>query len=163
TAGGEVRLHPFENRALDRMRETHPDIAEEFEAEYLDSRRRVAERVFDTRGNLESTVPTLESADAGQPPPSRRPRRRRLCPRASRFPNDARVTGDSATEVAGEDHRSRNSPIPAPRLRCRAPATSVLPCQSPRHLHNPAPVPSGMRSIALAAILASLIALAGCG
>lgn len=65
TAGGEVKLHPFENRALDRLRETDPDIADEFEAEYLEGRRRIAERVFDTRGNLEKIVPMLEAAEKG--------------------------------------------------------------------------------------------------
>lgn len=69
TPGGEVRLHPFENRMLDRLRETHPDMAEEFEADYLEGRRRVAERVFDTRGNLEKIVPMLEAAEAGKPLP----------------------------------------------------------------------------------------------
>ena len=64
TAGGEVRLHAFENRALDRMRETDPEIAEEFEAEYLEGRRRVAERVFDTRGELEKIVQLLEGRGA---------------------------------------------------------------------------------------------------
>jgi hypothetical protein len=66
TPGGEVRLHRFENRALDRIRETHPDIAEGFEADYLEARRKVAERVFDTRGNLEQIVPLLEAAEAGE-------------------------------------------------------------------------------------------------
>ncbi len=35
----------------------------EFEMEYLEGRRKVAERVFDTRGNLERIVETLQRID----------------------------------------------------------------------------------------------------
>lgn len=61
TPHGDIKLRPFEHRALDRMHETHPAIAEEFEAGYLLARREAAERVFDTRGNLEQIVRHLEA------------------------------------------------------------------------------------------------------
>jgi hypothetical protein len=61
TAGGEVILHDFEIEALEEMYHTHPDLAEEFEQDYLEERRRVAERVYDTRGNLERIVEMLET------------------------------------------------------------------------------------------------------
>src|SRR5690606_38537418 len=69
TPGGDVRLHAFENRALDRLREKRPDMADEFEAEYLNARRKAAERVFDIPGNLEKIIPMLEAAEAGKPLP----------------------------------------------------------------------------------------------
>jgi hypothetical protein len=50
---GDVKLHRFESRWLDKLHEEHPDSADEMELLYLEERRRVAERVYDTRGNLE--------------------------------------------------------------------------------------------------------------
>jgi len=61
TPHGDIKLRPLEHKALDRMHETNPDIAEEFEADYLQARREAAERVFDTRGNLEKIVSLLEA------------------------------------------------------------------------------------------------------
>jgi hypothetical protein len=62
-----VRLHWFENEHLDRMREEDPENAEEFEMLYLEERRKVAERVFDTRGNLEKILEILEGRRPARP------------------------------------------------------------------------------------------------
>lgn len=56
---GDVKISPAEGRWLDRMRERHPDSADEFELAYLEQRRKAAERVYDTRGNLEKIVEML--------------------------------------------------------------------------------------------------------
>ena len=61
TEHGDIILRPSENKFLDRIREEHPENADRYEAEYLDVRRKVAERVFDTRGNLEQIVEMLDS------------------------------------------------------------------------------------------------------
>jgi hypothetical protein len=55
TAGGELNLPDWEWAAIERMREKHPDFVED----YIEGRRIVAERVFDTRGNLEKIVDIL--------------------------------------------------------------------------------------------------------
>jgi hypothetical protein len=56
TPGGELRLRPLEWRAIERMEKKNPEFAEM----YLRERRKVAERVFDDRGNLETIVEILE-------------------------------------------------------------------------------------------------------
>src|SRR5258708_2710339 len=56
TPGGELRLQPYEWRAIEQMGEKNPRFAEL----YLRERRKVAERVFDDRGNLEKIVEILE-------------------------------------------------------------------------------------------------------
>lgn len=61
TDQGDVRLAPFENKMLDSLHRDHPDIADDYEAMYLEQRRKAAERVFDTRGNLERIVGLLEA------------------------------------------------------------------------------------------------------
>ncbi len=58
TPHGDVRLHPEEHKFIEEMTAKYP----EFEMDYLASRRKAAERVFDTRGNLERIVETLERA-----------------------------------------------------------------------------------------------------
>lgn len=60
TEHGDVRLQPHENEFLDDVRREYPDSADEFEEIYLQERRKAAERVFDTRGNLERIVGLLE-------------------------------------------------------------------------------------------------------
>lgn len=60
-SSGDVKLHPEEHEMLDELKMTAPDIADEFELEYLKGRRKAAERVFDTRGELEKILPILES------------------------------------------------------------------------------------------------------
>lgn len=50
TPGGELRLHQREWKFIEEMEAEHPG----FEDEYLASRRKVAEKVFDPRGNLEA-------------------------------------------------------------------------------------------------------------
>ncbi len=62
TAGGEIRLHWFENRWLDKVHVKHPEFADDFEQHYLEARRKAAERVWDPRGNLELMLPILEEA-----------------------------------------------------------------------------------------------------
>jgi hypothetical protein len=57
TPGGELRLQPHEWEFIDQMEKDHPGFAED----YLDQRRKAAERQFDTRGNLERIVPMLEA------------------------------------------------------------------------------------------------------
>jgi hypothetical protein len=60
---GDVRLSREEHEELDRMREEHPESADEFEIGYLTERRKAAEKVFDTRGELEKILPILESVE----------------------------------------------------------------------------------------------------
>ncbi len=55
TAGGELNLEPYEWRHIDEMEAKFPGYADD----YLRDRRRVAERVFDTRGNLQKIVDIL--------------------------------------------------------------------------------------------------------
>lgn len=55
TPGGELRLPEWEWKGIEEMREQSPEFAEDYIAE----RRKVAERVFDTRGNLEKIVDIL--------------------------------------------------------------------------------------------------------
>lgn len=66
TPHGDVRLHPEEHKFIEEMTAEYP----EFEMDYLEARRKAAERVFDPRGNLERIVEILERADHGR---SRRP------------------------------------------------------------------------------------------
>lgn len=56
TPGGELRLDPEEWKFVDEIEAEHPGSRDEYIAE----RRRVAERVFDNRGNLEKIVEMLE-------------------------------------------------------------------------------------------------------
>ncbi|HVU64716.1 MAG TPA: hypothetical protein VHC70_12120 [Phycisphaerales bacterium] len=56
TAGGELNLPAWEWREIEKMEARNPEFAED----YLKERRKVAERVFDTRGNLEKIVRILE-------------------------------------------------------------------------------------------------------
>ena len=56
TAGGELNLPNWEWAEIEKMREEHPDFVDF----YIEGRRKVAERVFDTRGNLEGIVDILE-------------------------------------------------------------------------------------------------------
>lgn len=63
TPHGDVKLHDFEHRMLDRFREKHPEHADDYEEIYLHERRKAAERVFDTRGELEKIVVLLEAAE----------------------------------------------------------------------------------------------------
>ena len=56
TPGGELRLQPYEWRAIEQMEKKSPHFAEM----YLRERRKVAERVFDDRGNLERIVEMLK-------------------------------------------------------------------------------------------------------
>ncbi|HMN40211.1 MAG TPA: hypothetical protein PKE29_05150 [Phycisphaerales bacterium] len=56
TPGGELRLSPREWRHIEQMEAEHPG----YEEMYLKERRKVAERVFDNRGNLEKIVEMLE-------------------------------------------------------------------------------------------------------
>jgi hypothetical protein len=56
TPGGELRLSEREWRHIEEMEAAHPG----YEEMYLKERRKVAERVFDNRGNLEKIVEMLE-------------------------------------------------------------------------------------------------------
>jgi hypothetical protein len=56
TAGGELNLSPREWAHIEAMEAKYPGFSET----YLVERRKVAERVFDTRGNLERIVALLE-------------------------------------------------------------------------------------------------------
>ncbi len=58
TAGGELRLPPDEWEHIEEMEAAYPG----FEEEYLEIRRKVAEKVFDPRGNLEKIVEILKQA-----------------------------------------------------------------------------------------------------
>jgi len=59
TPGGEVKIQPEEWAELDRVEREHPEFAEEFIDNYLAARRKAAERVFDTRGELERMLALL--------------------------------------------------------------------------------------------------------
>lgn len=58
TAGGELRLPQFEWDAIEEMEAEHPGAGDD----YLRERRKAAEKVFDTRGELEKILPVLEAA-----------------------------------------------------------------------------------------------------
>ena len=58
TAGGELNLQEHEWEFINEMETKHPG----FEDDYLESRRKAAEKVFDNRGNLQRAVPLLEAA-----------------------------------------------------------------------------------------------------
>jgi hypothetical protein len=60
TPHGDVILRPAEHKFLDELMRAHPEEADRIEADYLRERRKAAERVFDTRGNLERIVELLE-------------------------------------------------------------------------------------------------------
>lgn len=60
TPHGDVKLIPEEHQFIEEMREEFPESADEFEEMYLEERRKAAERVYDTRGNLERIVELLE-------------------------------------------------------------------------------------------------------
>ncbi|CAG0978928.1 hypothetical protein PHYC_01657 [Phycisphaerales bacterium] len=64
--GGELILPKWEWDHIDEMTREHPDYAEM----YLDVRRKAAERVYDTRGNLERIVTLLENLQKKQTPPA---------------------------------------------------------------------------------------------
>lgn len=57
TPHGDLRLRPEEWEFIDKMTAKHP----EFEEDYLRERRKVAERIFDPRANLERIVEMLEA------------------------------------------------------------------------------------------------------
>jgi hypothetical protein len=57
TPGGELRLPEREWQHIRVTEAQHPG----YEEMYLEERRKAAERVFDTRGNLERIIPLLES------------------------------------------------------------------------------------------------------
>lgn len=56
TPGGELRLQQFEWDFIDEMESKFPGFSDD----YLEGRRKVAERVFDNRGELEKIVAMLE-------------------------------------------------------------------------------------------------------
>jgi len=56
TAGGELNLHKEEWDFIEEIEAAHPGAGDE----YLKERRKVAEKVFDPRGNLEKIVEVLE-------------------------------------------------------------------------------------------------------
>lgn len=64
--GGELILPKWEWDHIEEMTREYPEYADE----YLESRRKAAERVFDTRGNLERIVALLENYKKKQTPPA---------------------------------------------------------------------------------------------
>lgn len=63
TEHGDVRLRPEENDFLDELCAAHPEDADEIVLMYTEERRKAAERVFDTRGNLEKIVEMLQARE----------------------------------------------------------------------------------------------------
>lgn len=64
--GGELILPNWEWDSLEKDRDENPEFVED----YLEERRKVAGRVFDTRGNLERIVSMLEKHLSADRPPS---------------------------------------------------------------------------------------------
>lgn len=63
--GGELILPNWEWDSLEKDRDENPEFVED----YLEERRKVASRVFDTRGNLERIISMLENHLGADRPP----------------------------------------------------------------------------------------------
>ena len=60
---GDIQLSEHDHDMIDMIRENHPKDADKYELIYLEERRRAAEKVFDTRGELEKILPLLEKVE----------------------------------------------------------------------------------------------------